>query len=45
MAIGRSQISSLDQLRGPMTEIMAVLSGAMQEVARYKAMYGDLASQ
>ena len=42
LAAGKGPIHDLDQLRAPMGDIMTVLTAQIQELARYKALYGEL---
>jgi len=42
LAIGRSKISDLDQLRAPMNDVLTAISSQLAELQRYKAKYGEL---
>ncbi|RFU32448.1 hypothetical protein B7463_g3879, partial [Scytalidium lignicola] len=42
MAIGRAPLMDLDQLRGPMGDILSTISSQLQELQRYKQLYGKL---
>ncbi|KAJ4418680.1 cr1 protein [Neurospora sp. IMI 360204] len=42
IAIGSGPITKLNDLRAPMNDILSTLKGQMDELARYKAMYGSL---
>jgi adenylate cyclase len=40
--MGRGEIHSLDQLRGPMDDILGGLAEQLKELQKYKARYGEL---
>ncbi|KAH8814956.1 adenylate cyclase [Xylogone sp. PMI_703] len=42
MAIGRAPLTDLDQLRGPMGDVLSSISAQLNELQRYKQLYGDL---
>ncbi|KAM7197790.1 adenylate cyclase [Naviculisporaceae sp. PSN 640] len=42
MAIGNGPITSLDDLRAPMSDVLGNVSAQLAELQRYKALYGDL---
>jgi hypothetical protein len=44
MAKGGGQLSKLSDLQGPMSAILGNLAQQLTELARYKAMYGELGS-
>lgn len=44
IAMGQGPISSLDDLRTPMSVVLDNLAVQLAELERYKAKYGDLAT-
>lgn len=42
LAVGKAPLTQLNQLRGPMEDIMGALEAQLKELARYKAHFGDL---
>lgn len=42
MAIGKGHISQLNDLRGPVSEILSELAQQMEELQKYKARFGAL---
>ncbi|TVY85487.1 Adenylate cyclase [Lachnellula suecica] len=42
LAIGRCNLTDLDQLRAPMDDILGGLTAQLQELQKYKARYGEL---
>ncbi|KAI5862212.1 PP2C-domain-containing protein [Durotheca rogersii] len=44
MVMGGGQITSLDDLRTPMSDVLDTLATQLSELERYKAKYGDLAT-
>jgi len=44
LAIGRTRLHDLEQLRAPMDDILGGLTAQLQELQRYKERYGELDS-
>ncbi|KAM7224583.1 adenylate cyclase [Rhypophila decipiens] len=42
MAIGNGPITSLDDLRAPMSEVLSNVAEQLRDLKRYKALYGEL---
>lgn len=42
LAVGSGPISKLDDLRAPMTDVLDSLAEQLEELARYKARFGEL---